>query len=72
MSGSSTAIVCVERVTRLRAAVFGWYPSPRRRPIASRVAGAIWPVPLSARETVAVERRRAGHVVDRGPPAFTG
>src|SRR6266571_748295 len=68
MSGRSSAMVCVDFVTRLRAIVFGRYPScSTAASIAARVAGAIWPVPLRARDTVAGETR---HVVDRGPRAL--
>jgi hypothetical protein len=49
-------MVCVDFVTRLRAIVFGRYPSSSTAAsITARVSGAIPAVPFNARETVAVE-----------------
>src|SRR5256885_1278232 len=47
MSGRSSAIVCVDFVTRLRATGLGWYPScSTAASIDARVAGAIaWSEP---------------------------
>ena len=55
-SESTSAIVSVRRVTRLRAARFGTYPSrATASSTASRVAGLTGAEPFSTRDTVAME-----------------